>query len=118
MVNRAKRRKEEQYKRALAEIIQENTRDKNFETATITDVELSDDFKYARVFVDLIGGDEEKEEAVDQFNEKEGFFRTNLAHKVNPRFTPELDFVLDKTWDRMHRIDEILEEDPGAEDSE
>ncbi|SRR6056297_628706 len=111
MASRAKRRKEEKYKRALANIIQEETRDKNFKTATITDLKLTDDFKYAKVFVDLIGNEEEKEKALNQFNEKEGFFRTNLAHRVNPRFTPELEFVLDRSWNRMHRIEKILEED-------
>lgn len=118
MASRAKRRKEEKYKRAVANIIQEETRDRNFETATITDLELTDDFKYAKVFVDLIGNEEEKEEALQQFNEKEGFFRTNLAHRVNPRFTPELEFVLDRSWDRMHRIEKILEENRNPEEND
>ncbi|MFP3953145.1 MAG: 30S ribosome-binding factor RbfA [Candidatus Acetothermia bacterium] len=118
MASRAKRRKEEEYKRALAEIIQGNTRDRHFETATITDVELSSDLKYAKVFVDLIGGEEQKEEALDTFNDKEGFFRTNLAHRVNPRFTPELEFILDRSWDRMNRINTILQEDKENEDAD
>ncbi len=118
MAGRAKKRKEEEYKRALAEIIQENTRDRHFETATITDVELSTDLKYAKVFVDLIGEEGQKEEALDTFNDKEGFFRTQLAHHVNPRFTPELEFILDRSWSRMNRIDKLLEEDKEGENGE
>lgn len=115
MARRAKKRKEEEYKRALAEIIQEETRDRHFETATITEVELSADLKYAKVFVDLIGDSGEKDDALTKFNDKEGFFRTNLAHRVNPRFTPELEFILDDRWDRMHRIDRILKDGKAEE---
>lgn len=115
MGSRAKKRKEEKFKRALAKIIDENTRDKKFDFATVTDVELTDDFKYAKVYLDIIGDEEEKESSLEKFNEEEGFFRTNLAHDLNPRFTPELTFKLDRSLERLNRIEEILEKDREAE---
>ena len=114
MGSRAKKRKEEQFKRALAKIIEENTRDKKFDFATVTDVELSEDFKYADVYIDLIGDEEDKESALEKFNNEEGFFRKNLAHDLNPRFTPELTFKLDKSLERLNRIEEILAKDKDA----
>ncbi|MFB6290362.1 MAG: 30S ribosome-binding factor RbfA [Candidatus Bipolaricaulia bacterium] len=118
MGSRAKKRKEEKFKRALAKIIEKNTRDKKFDFATVTDVELSDDFKYADVYVDVIGDEEEKEESLKKFNDEEGFFRTNLAHKLNPRFTPELTFKLDRSLERLNKIEEILEEDKKEENED
>jgi len=118
MGRRAKKRKEEKFKRALAKIIDENTRDRKFDFATITDVELSDDFKYADVYVDIIGDEDEKESSLEKFNQEEGFFRTNLAHQLNPRFTPELTFKLDRSLERLNRIEEILAKDKEKEDRE
>ncbi len=111
MGKRAKNRKEEEYKRALARIIDENTRDRKFDFATVTDVELSQDFKYATVYIDLIGDEEDKEGSLEKFNDEEGFFRTNLAHEVNPKFTPELEFKLDRSLDRLNKIEDILDKD-------
>ena len=111
MGSRAKKRKEEEYKRALARIIEENTRDRKFEFATVTNVELTDDLKYAKVFINLIGDEEEKERALKKFNDEEGFFRKHLASDLNPRFTPELTFKLDRSLERLNRIEEILEQD-------
>ncbi len=118
MGSRAKKRKEEKFKRALAKIIDENTRDKKFDFATVTDVELTEDFKYAKVYLDIIGDEEEKESSLEKFNEEEGFFRTNLAHDLNPRFTPELTFKLDRSLERLNRIEEILEKDREVEAEE
>lgn len=118
MGSRAKKRKEEKYKRALAKIIEKNTRDKKFDLATVTDVELTDDFKYAKVYLDIIGEEEEKESSLEKFNEEEGFFRTNLAHEINPRFTPEITFKLDRSLERLNRIEEILEKDEEPEDGD
>ncbi len=118
MASKAKKRKEERFKRALAKIIEKDTRDEAFEFVTVTDVELSDDFKYADVYVNIIGDEEEKENSLEKFNDKEGFFKTNLAHQVNPRFTPELTFKLDRSLERLNRIEEILDEDEGAKDQQ
>lgn len=118
MGSRAKKRKEEKFKRTLAKIIEKDTRDKSFEFATITDVELSDDFKYADVYVDVIGDEEKKKKSLEKFNDKEGFFRTNIAHQLNPRFTPELTFKLDRSLERLNRIEEILEKDEEKRDEE
>lgn len=111
MGKRAKNRKEEEFKRALARIIDENTRDRKFDFATVTDVELTEDFKYATVYIDLIGDEEDREDSLEKFNDEEGFFRTNLAHEVNPKYTPELEFKLDRSLDKLNKIEEILDED-------
>ena len=118
MGSKAKRRKEEKFKRALAKIIENDTRDNAFDFATVTDVELSDDFKYADVYIDVIGDEEKKNKSLEKFNDKEGFFRTNIAHQLNPRFTPELTFKLDRSLERLNRIEEILEKDEEERDRE
>ncbi len=110
-MGRLKKKREEEYKRALGKIIDLETRDKHFELATVTDLELTDDFKYAKVYVDIPGEEEDKEEAIEKFNEDSGFFRTRLAKRLNPRHTPEIDFYLDQGLDKMAKIDEILREE-------
>jgi len=111
MSNRAKKRKEEQYKRALARIMEMETRDQLFEFATVTEVDLSPDFMYAKVFVDVPGELEQGEKAVDKMNEDEGFFRARIAEEVDPRYTPELDFKLDRSRAEVEKIERIIRED-------
>ncbi|MFW6422306.1 MAG: 30S ribosome-binding factor RbfA, partial [Candidatus Bipolaricaulota bacterium] len=103
-------------KRALGEIIDHQARDSRFDFATVTEVELSADFRYARVFVSLPGDRQKQEAAVEKFNQDEGFFRSLLAEEVDPRYTPELDFVLDDRIDKVARIEHIVSEEEGEDE--
>ena len=111
MASKAKRRKEEKYKRSLGEIIDRKARDKSFEFATVTEVELSSDFRYAKVFINVPGDREKQEKALSKFNQNEGFFRSSLAQDVDPRYTPEIEFILDDRISQMQRIEEIASEE-------
>ena len=111
IVSKAKKQKEEEYKRELGRIIDRETRDKHFDFATVTNLELSADFKYAKVYLDLPGSVAEKEKAIKKFNKDSGFFRTMLAKNLNPRHTPEITFYLDRGLDRMANIEKILKEE-------
>ena len=74
---------------------------------SVTSVETSPDLKYARVFVSMINVGNKKE-ALKALKKSSGFIRTEIAQKINLRYTPELVFEFDESLEYGDRIDNIL----------
>ncbi len=75
---------------------------------TITEVKMSPDLKYAKVYFSVY--EKEKRPLVmEKVNSVKGMIRTELASKIkNIRFIPELSFFIDDTIDYVERIDDLL----------
>lgn len=80
----------------------------------MTGVEVSPDLKVATVYVSALGDHEAWDLAVKGLQHAAGYLRSELAQQLQMRFTPELRFVLDDSWERGARIDELLEHLPSA----
>lgn len=74
---------------------------------SITDVEVSPDLHFARVYISGLK-EEETRETVDRLQDLRGRVRKFLGGRIRLRYTPELDFVYDETTMRASRIEEIL----------
>lgn len=67
---------------------------------TITGADVSPDFKYAKIFYSVLGAEndpEEMKEIAKGLKSAKGFIRGQLAHRLNLRVTPELNFVVDES---------------------
>lgn len=91
----------------LAEILARHTRDARLASIVLTDVELSPDLSYARVFYRTAG---EPREAARALERAGPFLRRRLAEGLSLRRVPELDFRLDDALERGARVEEILRE--------
>ena len=77
--------------------------------SSISEVEVSPDLHYARVFI--TGLEEEKtKETVEELRKLAGQARHALGRRIHLRYTPELDFRYDETAMRALRIETILRE--------
>ncbi|MGE5497170.1 MAG: 30S ribosome-binding factor RbfA [Syntrophothermus sp.] len=74
---------------------------------TITNVKLSPDLKIARVYLSVLEK-EKRQNVLQTANELKGSIRTELAHKINMRFIPELNFYIDDTTDYVEKIENIF----------
>jgi ribosome-binding factor A len=74
---------------------------------SITEVEVSPDLHFARVYISGLK-EEETRETVDRLQDLRGRVRKFLGGRIRLRYTPELDFVYDETTMRASRIEEIL----------
>lgn len=72
---------------------------------TVTEVALSPDLKYAKVFISVLGSEGEKREALQGFAAASGFFRRELGNRLSLRYIPELTFYRD---DSLERGDHLL----------
>jgi ribosome-binding factor A len=74
---------------------------------SITDVEVSPDLHFARVYISGLKEDETRE-VVERLQDLRGRVRKFLGARIRLRYTPELDFRYDETTMRASRIEAIL----------
>lgn len=103
-------------KQEIARIIGD-LKDPRIGFATVMDVRTSPDLRHARVFVSVLGGEDEKQVALDALTGARGFIRSRVGQEVTLKYLPELHFELDRTLEQAARIEELLE-DLGPEGEE
>ncbi|MBE5937005.1 MAG: 30S ribosome-binding factor RbfA [Lachnospiraceae bacterium] len=82
----------------LSRIIREEIKDPRIPAMTsVTDVEVTGDLKYAKIYISVLAGSEEKAACMKGLKSATPFIRTKLAKTINLRNTPELTFVLDES---------------------
>ncbi len=83
--------------------------DKGLGFLTVTNVKMSPDMKIAKVYISIFDK-EMRKKGLDQVNELKGMIRSELAHKINMRYTPELNFYIDDTADYAEKIEELIKQ--------
>lgn len=82
----------------LSRIIREEIKDPRIPLMTsVSDVIVTGDLKYAKIYISVLGSKKEKEDCMAGLKSATPFIRTQLAKTVNLRNTPELNFVLDES---------------------
>ena len=100
---------------ALVEVLRFDLKDVVLGLVSVTEVEVSPDLHFARVFVSGYKEDETRS-VVDALQERRGRIRSFLGKRIRLRFTPELDFKYDDTAARAGRIEALLKENPPNDD--
>lgn len=96
-------------RRELCEILQREVKDPHLGFLTVTEVELSDDLGFARVFYSVLGDELDRKESLRVLNKAKGFLRGQLGRRLHLREAPELVFKYDSSIERGLRIERILE---------
>lgn len=73
---------------------------------SITAAEVSPDLKFAKIFFSVLG--EDKNEILKALKGASGFFRSELARRINLRITPQLTFEYDGSMEYGANISSIL----------
>ncbi len=95
----------DQIRDELSDLMRRELRDPGLNgVVSITDVELTSDLKYARVYVSALGGEEERNAAVAALTRAAGFLRRELGKRLHIRQIPELQFRPDASLERGERI--------------
>jgi ribosome-binding factor A len=78
---------------------------------TVTSVETSPDLRTARVYVSVLGSEEEREETLSGLRSSHGVVQSKIAAETRMKRTPTLSFHYDDTIEKGVRISELLEEE-------
>ena len=82
---------------------------------SIIDVYVAPDLKTCKVWISVLGSEEDRENTIKGLQSAAGYIRHELAVRMNLRNTPELTFISDTTTeygvDMIHKIDEVIADD-------
>ncbi|MFJ7729034.1 30S ribosome-binding factor RbfA [Neobacillus sp. NPDC097160] len=98
----------EQMKKELSDIIGRKIKDPRIGFVTVTDVQVTGDLQQAKVFISVLGDDEQKENTLKGLAKAKGFIRTEIGHRIRLRKTPEIIFEWDESIDYGNRIETLL----------
>ena len=92
----------------ISDLIHKGVKDPRIGFATVTSVDLSDNLKYAKVYVSVFGTEQEKQSTIEGLTHASGFIRSTLGKKLYLRYVPALEFVLDGTAEHVAKINKII----------
>ena len=76
---------------------------------SVTNVKVTPDLRYARVYVSIINA-KNKKATLAALKQSSGYIRTLIAKKINLRMTPEIIFEFDDSIEYGAKIDSIINE--------
>ena len=110
MKNRLTRINDELQKE-LSNIIRMDVKDPRICSLTsVHRVETTQDLKYCKVFISVLGDEEDKKSVKKGLKNASGFIRRLIAQRVNLRITPELIFKLDDSVEYAVRMNKLIDE--------
>jgi ribosome-binding factor A len=106
------RRVNEAVREVVSARLAEGLRDPRVGFVTVTSVDTSPDLRHARVYVSVLGTDEDRSATMAGLESAHGVLQQAVATELRMKHTPTLQFVFDESIDRGMRISELL--DDGA----
>lgn len=94
----------------LSDLLRTRVKDPRVGFASITRVEVSGDLRHAKIFVSVLGDDEERGKTITALKHATGFLRHELAGRLVLRYMPELVFKLDTSIEQGTRILGLIRE--------
>ncbi len=98
----------EQIQRELAALIQSALKDPRLGMISVSAVSVSRDFGHARVYVSVLGSEEQTTESMRVLNHAAGYLRHKLGRSMHMRVIPELHFHLDRSLEEGARIGALI----------
>lgn len=94
----------------VSRIIQTRMRDPRLGFVTVTDAEVSKDLRHAKIFVSVLGSDEERDRSLATLQSAAGFIRGEFGKHSSMKVLPEISFRFDTSVEHGSRIFELLQQ--------
>lgn len=99
----------DQIRMEVADILMRKAKDPRVSSVTVTDVELTNDLRLARIYVTTLQEDDGEAGVFAGLTKASGFIRAELGRRLSLRYTPELVFEKDVSGPRGDRVLSLLE---------
>ena len=104
------RRVDEAIRQVIGDAVAGNLKDPRVGFVTVTDVRTSSDLRHARVYVSVLGQEDEREASLEGLRSAHGYLQRLIAGELHLKNTPTLDFLYDQTTDQALRVQELIDE--------
>lgn len=98
-------------------ILQTEVKDQNIRFVTITDVDITNDLSFAKVYFTVLNK-EYLEVTKKSLNRASSFIRSKLSERIDIRHTPQLQFIYDESIAYGEKIEKILDQINEEKESE
>jgi ribosome-binding factor A len=98
----------EQMREVLAQKIRTEMKDPRVGFLSIVKVEVAGDLRHAKIYVSVLGDDQQKKDSLKALTHAAGFLRSEVGQAMQLRYTPELHFVLDESIEHGAKIAKLL----------
>jgi ribosome-binding factor A len=95
-------------RQVLGELLEREVKDPRIGFTTLTEVQLTGDLRQARAYVSILGDEEARRQSMEGLAAAKTFLRHQLAHRLQLRHTPEIEFQLDRSQEYNERLDELI----------
>jgi len=93
----------------IADLLRHQVKDPRLKCLlTVTEVVTSADLRHAKVYISVLGGEEEKKEALAGLERASGYLRRELGERLSLRYIPELVFQRDESIERGSHLLELI----------
>ena len=101
----------EEFKREISNLIQNEIKDPRLTAMiSVTDVKVTKDLRYAKVYVSIFCTDEEeKKNNLAALKSASGFIRKEVGQKINLRHTSEIIIEIDDSINYGMHMDELIQ---------
>lgn len=108
MANNRMERIKEDIKRELSAILRGIKDPRLSPMTSIVAVEVTKDLKYAKVYVSVMGSEEERKASLEALKNATGFIKREIGNRLNLRGVPHPTFVIDRSIDYGAHINELI----------
>lgn len=109
------RRVDEAVRQVLSDAVPQDLKDPRVGFVTVTDVKTSPDLRHARVYVSVLGDEEERAASLEGLQSAHGYLQRRVASELRLKHTPTLQFVYDDTAERAQRLERLIDEETSGE---
>ena len=99
---------QELIKQEMSKMLLTDLKDPRIGFVTVTDVEMTGDLREAKIYVSVMGEQEQIKSSLEGLNSALGFIRREIGQRIRLRFTPEISFALDTSLDYGDHIQKLL----------
>ncbi len=94
----------------LSDLLRTRVKDPRVGFASITHVEVSGDLRHAKIFVSVLGSEDQQAATIQALKHATGFLRHELASRLVLRYMPALVFKLDTSIEKGTRVLQLIRE--------
>jgi len=112
----------ESLKEEISQLIRVELKDPRIGFVTLTSVEVAGDLAHAKVYISVLGTEDEGKESLDVLNRAAGFVRSEIGKRIRLRHVPAIVFVYDPSIEHGAHILKLLRDvevpdDTGKDES-